>query len=101
VKYQQSAKRKLTSFEEIFSEKGKKWSIIRLVPVVTGLYLTLIHTTSAFSLALADYGFSSRLQLSDYSPSTSTFSLPVSTTIPDLTISKFILWITNLRKQIE
>jgi hypothetical protein len=31
----------------------------------------------------------------------SVFSLPVSTTIPDLTISEFISWTTNLRKQIE
>jgi hypothetical protein len=31
----------------------------------------------------------------------SVFSLSVSTTILDLTISEFILWIMNLRKQIE
>jgi hypothetical protein len=29
---------------------------------------------------------------------TSAFSLPISTTIPDLTISEFILWTMNLRK---
>jgi hypothetical protein len=32
---------------------------------------------------------------------TSAFSLPVSFTIPDLTISEFILWATNLRKQLH
>jgi hypothetical protein len=73
--------------------------IIRLVLVVIWLYLTLIYVTSAFSLLLAHYYFSSRLQLSGYSPSASAFSLPVSTTILDLTISEFNLWTTNLRKQ--
>jgi hypothetical protein len=73
--------------------------IIRLVLVVIWLYLTLIYVTSAFSLLLAHYYFSSRLQLSGYSSSASAFSLPVSTTISDLTISEFNLWTTNLRKQ--
>jgi hypothetical protein len=74
---------------------------VSLVSVVIGLYLTLIHVTSASSLPLAHYGFSSRLQLSGYSPSASVFSLSACTTISDLTISKFISRTTNLRKQIE
>jgi hypothetical protein len=68
--------------------------ILRLVPLVVRLYLTLAHTTSAFSLPLTHYGSSSRLQLPGYNPSASTFSLPVSTTI-----SEFNSWTTNLRKQ--
>jgi hypothetical protein len=66
----------------------------KLVLVVVWLYLTLIRTTSAFSLPLAHYGSNSRLQLPDYSPSASAFSLPVSTTILE-----FNSWTTNLRKQ--
>ncbi len=73
--------------------------VLRLVPVVVWLYLTLAHATSAFSLPLAHYGSSSRLQLPSCSPSASAFSLLISTTIPDLTISEFILRITNLRKK--
>jgi hypothetical protein len=69
--------------------------------VVSGLYLILAHATSAFSLPLTHYGSSSRVQLSGYSPLALAFSLPVSTTILDLTISKFISRTTNLRKQIE
>jgi hypothetical protein len=60
-----------------------------LVPVVVWLYLTFAHVTPAFSQPLAYYGSSSRLQYSGYSPSTSAFSLSVSTTIPALTISEF------------
>jgi hypothetical protein len=74
---------------------------IRLVFVVVGLYLILIHAMSVFSLPLTHYGFSSRLQLSGYSQLASAFSLPVSIIILNLTISEFISWTTNLRKQIE
>jgi hypothetical protein len=77
------------------------WEAFRLAPVVAGLYITLAHTTSAFSLPLNHYGSSSRLQLLGYSSSISVFSLSVSTTIPDLTISEFISQTMNLRKQIE
>jgi hypothetical protein len=72
---------------------------LRLVPVVVWLYLILTHATSAFSLPLTHQRSSSRLQHPGYSPSASAFSLPVITTIPDLTISEFNSWRTNLRKQ--
>jgi hypothetical protein len=48
---------------------------IRLVPVVIWLYLTFVHAASVFSL-------------------------PISTTITDLTILEFIFWTTKLRKQL-
>jgi hypothetical protein len=38
-------------------------SLIRLVPVVVWLYLTLVHVTSVFSLPFAHHGSSSKLQL--------------------------------------
>jgi hypothetical protein len=72
---------------------------IRLVPVVVWLYLTAVHTMPAFSLSLAHQHSSSRLQHPDYSPLASALSFIVSTTILDLTISKFNSWTTNLRKQ--
>jgi hypothetical protein len=56
---------------------------------------------SDFSPPLTYHGSSSRLHLSGYSTLVSAFSLSVSTTIPDLTISEFISWTMNLRKQIE
>jgi hypothetical protein len=65
---------------------------IRLVPVVVWLYLTLVHVTSALSLPLTHQRSSSKLQHSGYSPSTSAFSLLISTTIPDFTILEFIFW---------
>jgi hypothetical protein len=38
------------------------------------------------------------VSVAGYSPSASVFSLSVSTSIPDLTISEFISWTTNLKK---
>jgi hypothetical protein len=71
-----------------------------MVPVVTWLYLTLAHAMLAFSLLLAHQLSSSRLQHPCYIPSASAFSLPVSTTISDLTFLEFIFWTTKLRKQL-
>jgi hypothetical protein len=61
--------------------------------------ISLSLTSHQISLSLTHYGSSSRLQLLGYSPSISAFSLPVSTTIPDLTILEFNSWTTNLRKK--
>jgi cation transporter-like permease len=77
-----------------------KSSFVRLISVVDWLYFILTHVTSAFSLSLVHYGFSSRLQHLGYSPSASVFSLPVNTTISDLIILEFIFWTTKLRKQL-
>jgi hypothetical protein len=80
--------------------KGREEYLVRLVPVVVWLYLTLVHAMSAFSLSLAHQRSSSRLQHSSYNPSASAFSFPVSTTIPNLTILEFIFWTIKLRKQL-
>jgi hypothetical protein len=43
-------------------------------------------------------GYPTRPNVDDQATTTSVLSLPISTTIPDLTISEFISWTTNLRK---
>jgi hypothetical protein len=80
---------------------GAAFQFISCTATAITLYLTLAHATSAFYLPLThQHSSSSRLQYSDYSRSASTFSLSVSTTIPDLTILEFIFWTTKLRKQL-
>jgi hypothetical protein len=64
-------------------------SLGTILGVVTSLYLIFVHAISAFSPPLIYHGSSSRLQHSSYSPSVSVFSLSVSTTLSDLTISEF------------
>jgi hypothetical protein len=58
--------------------------------VIVRLYLTLVYIVSIFILPFVHYGFSSRPQHLDNSPSVSDFSFRVSTTILELTILEFI-----------
>jgi hypothetical protein len=83
-------------------EIGADIFCIRLVLVVACLYLNLNHSMSNISLPLDHQHSSSSLQHLAHSHISishiSLLSLPVSTTIPGLTISEFILWTINLRK---
>jgi hypothetical protein len=76
---------------------------LRLVLVVGCLCLNLDHITLAFSLLITSAPTTVyNIQLTAVLTSvTLVFSLSVNTTITDLIISEFILWITNLRKQIK
>jgi hypothetical protein len=83
------------------------YKILRLVPVVSCLYLILDHTTLAFSV-LFDHqrSISGPHQPTTFNPQPHQHqscqpSLSVNTTITGLTISEFILWTLNFRKQID